>query len=462
MPPALGPPPSSSPTPNSVSPAQDPRGSASTSPSSSSSSHPSSSSPPFQHPAPFFNSAYFLQGNPSAHPPPQGAVFPNGHNMTQLPANPSSSISSSPFPGAPSSSHSSLSQMHASSLPQNTPACASVGGLRSSHPSMMTGGRGGLNGHSLFDGGPPGQPEELPPLCLYSSEDAALQATTDDAASSKLSSVLLRYYKDDFLPHFVKKRTRRAPLINRGYYSRVAAVRLLLSAFVSDVCSYTERRQNSSSSSSTTSSQVASLAREIFKHAAGGGETQQEDSSSYPIDNPLIQFVNLGAGMDTLFFWLNERYRNIKVFEVDFRDVVACKQSIIQQNADLWRTMASSVENLHPRGSEFINTDKYTLVPADLRDVNNLSTSLQRLGFRDDVPTLFLSECVLVYMQTSDADAVLRWAAQAVKTAPSVAVVYEQLNPNDAFGRTMVRNLQTRGCPLLTIFDYPTLESQRQ
>lgn len=97
-----------------------------------------------------------------------------------------------------------------------------------------------------------------------------------------------------------------------GYYSRVAAVRLLLSAFVSDVCSYTEQqRQNpsssssSSSSSSTTSSKVACLAREIFKHAAGGGEAQQEDSSSYPIDNPLVQFVNLGAGMDTLFFWLN-------------------------------------------------------------------------------------------------------------------------------------------------------------
>lgn len=217
MQPPLGPPSSSSSTPNSVS--RDPRGPGTTSPSSSSSSHPSSSSSSaFQHPAPFFNSAYFLQGNPSARPPPQGAVFPNGHNMTQLPANPSSSssISSSPFPEGSSSSHSSLSQMHASSLPQNTPACASVGGLRTSQPSMMTGGRGGPNGHPVFGGGPPGQQEELPPLCLYSSEDAALQATTDDAASSKLSSVLLRYYKDDFLPYFVKKRTRRAPLINRG------------------------------------------------------------------------------------------------------------------------------------------------------------------------------------------------------------------------------------------------------
>mmetsp|Transcript_93869 Transcript_93869/g.285093 ORF Transcript_93869/g.285093 Transcript_93869/m.285093 type:complete len:138 (+) Transcript_93869:3-416(+) len=40
-------------------------------------------------------------------------------------------------------------------------------------------------------------------------------------------------------------------------------------------------------------------------------------------------------------------------------------------------------------------------------------------------------------------------------------VVYEQTNPNDRFGKEMVDNLMQRGCPLLSLYDYPSLAAQR-
>lgn len=39
---------------------------------------------------------------------------------------------------------------------------------------------------------------------------------------SKLSCVRTGYWQDPYLQHFVRKPSRRSPMINRGYYSRCA------------------------------------------------------------------------------------------------------------------------------------------------------------------------------------------------------------------------------------------------
>lgn len=36
-----------------------------------------------------------------------------------------------------------------------------------------------------------------------------------------------------------------------------------------------------------------------------------------------------------------------------------------------------------------------------------------------------------------------------------------QRNPHDRFGKVMVKNLAERGCPLLSVFDYPSMEAQK-
>mmetsp|Transcript_71550 Transcript_71550/g.117770 ORF Transcript_71550/g.117770 Transcript_71550/m.117770 type:complete len:145 (+) Transcript_71550:1-435(+) len=64
-------------------------------------------------------------------------------------------------------------------------------------------------------------------------------------------------------------------------------------------------------------------------------------------------------------------------------------------------------------------------------------------------------------MQALHGDGIIQWAASAV-TAPSAMVMYEQTNPHDRFGKVMVKNLAERGCPLLSVYDYPSMEAQKE
>ena len=60
------------------------------------------------------------------------------------------------------------------------------------------------------------------------------------------------------------------------------------------------------------------------------------------------------------------------------------------------------------------------------------------------LPTLVLTECLLVYMKAADSAQVLNWISE---TFPDVALLnYEMINPFDKFGKMMVENLESRGC----------------
>jgi hypothetical protein len=138
----------------------------------------------------------------------------------------------------------------------------------------------------------------------------------------------------------------------------------------------------------------------------------------------------------------------------------------------------------------------YRLVGSDLRDIAALDAAVQRAGYIRGVPTLFIAECVLVYMEADEADAVIRWAASLCRPASegradgargvgggagkagggtnvggkeggvgvcqSAIAVYEQIGPNDPFGRVMVDNIQRRGCPLRSLATYPDKASLRR
>lgn len=98
-----------------------------------------------------------------------------------------------------------------------------------------------------------------------------------------------------------------------------------------------------------------------------------------------------------------------------------------------------------------LESSHYRIYANDLRTVD-----LQM----EDIPTLVISECCLIYLSPEDADTVL---SKFTKPFTTVAVViYEPINPNDPFGRTMVRNLTARGIHLQTLQKYANLEEQKQ
>ena len=79
----------------------------------------------------------------------------------------------------------------------------------------------------------------------------------------------------------------------------------------------------------------------------------------------------------------------------------------------------------HVAGQGKILTERYSLLPVDLRDLTALQSSLQDAGFQPSMPTYILSECVLVYMEPHESTALLRHLGQQLPSA--VCVVYEQV-----------------------------------
>ena len=75
-------------------------------------------------------------------------------------------------------------------------------------------------------------------------------------------------------------------------------------------------------------------------------------------------------------------------------------------------------------------------------------------------PTLFLSECVFIYLSPEDSDAILVWISNNIKNA--VFALYEQIQPDDAFGKMMIRNLKSRNIDLKGIHAFPDLMHQEK
>jgi len=234
--------------------------------------------------------------------------------------------------------------------------------------------------------------------------------------------VKLGYFADAFVHYFASPsdgEPRKQPLINRGYYSRVAAVRATVDAFV--------------------------------RQGGAGGDTR-------------LQIVTLGAGFDTLYFHLSERggAERVSFFELDFPSVVQSKLALIGKFAPLARAVASDWPRDVTRHADFVglSAPRYHALGVDLADVGAVERCLRAAGVDAALPTLILSECVLVYIEAERGDALLRWLAATF--ADSAVLTYEQIRPDDAFGRMMLENLARRGCRLETLLKYPTLEAQRR
>ncbi|KAI5054998.1 hypothetical protein GOP47_0030143 [Adiantum capillus-veneris] len=248
------------------------------------------------------------------------------------------------------------------------------------------------------------------------SVDAAVQATNDEASTSKLSCVRKGYMQDDYVQYFVRRPAKRAPIINRGYYARWASIRKLLMQFL-----------------------------EVGTSSSNGHSKKQ--------------ILSLGAGFDTLYFQLQDERQAPHLFvELDFKEVTSKKAIIIDAYEPLRSKLGSTNAIKKEQGQ--ILSDHYKLLPADLRDLNSLDMLLDQANMDPSLPTLILAECVLIYLDPNVSRTVVKWAGQ--KFPNSIFVVYEQIHPDDGFGRQMLKNLEKRGCPLLGLHDTPTLEAKKR
>ncbi|XP_018416869.1 PREDICTED: leucine carboxyl methyltransferase 1 [Nanorana parkeri] len=242
--------------------------------------------------------------------------------------------------------------------------------------------------------------------------DEAVRGTCDDASICKRFAVSVGYWKDPYMQYFVRQaKERKAPEINRGYYARVQGVSQLLYAFL--------KRTECN-----------------------------------------CQVINLGAGLDTTFWRLkDENLLPKKYFEVDFPAIVSRKLYNIKSKPPL----SKPIMETHNGDSLLIDayslhSSRYSIIGGDLRNLKDMEEKLKKAGMDPQLPTLFVAECVLIYMTPEKSANLLRWAAETFPTAMFVS--YEQVNMADRFGQIMVENLQRRQCNLAGVEACQSLQSQ--
>lgn len=231
----------------------------------------------------------------------------------------------------------------------------------------------------------------------WSVGDEAVKATNNDASECKRCAVDLGYWTDDYISLFVKRTERKTPEINRGYYARVKAMEIFVHQFL-ERC------------------------------------------------GKKCQIINVGCGFDTLYWRLKSSQNVIDNFiELDFSSVTARKCNAIKRNKKLLEKIYAEDGEVMIREGD-LHGSGYHLLGCDLRCLPEVQRKLESCDLKNDVPTLFLAECVLVYLKPEPCDQLLKWFSS--KFTKSVFVSYEQVNLNDKFGEVMLKNLEIRGCPL--------------
>lgn len=237
-----------------------------------------------------------------------------------------------------------------------------------------------------------------------SSKDRIIQQTDYDASSSRLSALELGYLTDPYAKAFLKpgeQIPRRYPIINRGTYVRSTAIDKLVLRFLQ---AEPEMRK---------------------------------------------QVISLGAGSDTRFLRLvgdHAGTSGVVYHELDFETNIEMKKSVLERSPAL----NDQLQKVKDAGCS------YHLHSVDLRD---LPPSLP--GIEASLPTLVLSECCLCYMPPEQAANAVKYFTDRI-TSPTGLVIYEPVRPFDAFGRTMVSNLASRGIHMQTLKRYSSLDAQRQ
>lgn len=301
-----------------------------------------------------------------------------------------------------------LPQFQASTRATDLPLCENINmatipnlnTLRSGRggPRRRGGGRGGLSS----DG-------ELDERESEAARDRVVQQTDNDASSSRMSAIELGYLDDEFSQQLWPQGQnvpKRYPIINRGTYVRTKAVDKLVALFLES-------------------------------------EPQQRK-----------QIVSLGAGSDTRFFrfWKQGLLHSsgVNYHELDFEANVNQKRHMTRTSPGL----SDHVKQAEKAGS------LYSLHAIDLRDLTKKSPP-PIPGLDPELPTLILSECCLCYLPPDLASSVLQYFTMNIKSSLAM-IVYEPIRPFDAFGKTMVSNLASRGIHLQTLKRYSSLEAQRQ
>lgn len=188
----------------------------------------------------------------------------------------------------------------------------------------------------------------------------------------------LGYFKDPYCALLSKQRRKMFPVINRGTWARVHSIRQIIVRFV------TQFRE--------------------------------------------CNIISLGAGFDSTYWWLKSQQIESKVtyIEIDYPDVIKKKLEAIKSKPLLKEMITED----YLQSETHIDSPDYKLFAADVRDKDLVESQLTNVD--KQLPTLVLTECLLVYMKATDSEQILANFAGLFSCIGFVN--YEMIGPDDKFG----------------------------
>ncbi|KAJ3350718.1 hypothetical protein HDU83_009446 [Entophlyctis luteolus] len=233
---------------------------------------------------------------------------------------------------------------------------------------------------------------------MYSSlhEQSIMISSIPGSSASNLG-----YINDPFIHAFVKNSRmspRKMPIINRGSYSRFVSLHAIIKSFLL----------------SSSSDGPSKLDRQI-----------------------------------------SESIVPRKYIEIDHVEVTSKKAFAIKKNKQMTNMIG---EHKLASGGTELHGNVYALLGGDLRNwEKDIVPKLNSVGFDPNTPTLFLAECLFVYLPADTIDCILHWCANV--PIASTVVAYDQIHPDDAFGQMMLENLKLRNIHLPGLLSCPTLDA---
>ncbi|VDK32340.1 unnamed protein product [Taenia asiatica] len=253
---------------------------------------------------------------------------------------------------------------------------------------------------------------------MKSMSSESIQYTNDEATATKAYAVRIGYWSDPYIRIFCPIPSSSTPEISRGYYVRVQTFEAIVNRFVQEC-------------------------------------------------NHACQIVNLGAGSDTLFFRLKDKDLLPKAYvELDLPGNVRKKIFTLQRNKVLRAALPTGDSVVPPSVTpkDRVSFGCYHLLSFDLKAPTSVLISLlcdspDGPSLSPDLPTLFLAECVLVYIPTEFTNSLLSTLSNKFKQAAFLN--YEQVNMQDKFGEIMQSHFRDRSCELPGLAACGSLEEQK-
>lgn len=146
--------------------------------------------------------------------------------------------------------------------------------------------------------------------------------------------------------------------------------------------------------------------------------------------------------------------------DVDFPDLIRVKKQIVLNTPELLDHL-SGVNTETKIPNVLLRSDRYTQIGVDLRHISALENALASIVDIQDCHILFVAEVSITYMETSDADALIQWAASLGQAAEFCLL--EQILPNGPdhpFATTMLQHFDKLSCPIKSVTKYPNIKKQ--